>query len=67
MAKKTREELLLEQINDMKSGIPTHRHQPRDGSEGFSCTSPYCQDLGAIAPATSPAGNEDPDKYRRAY
>lgn len=61
----TRVKDLQLEIDDLKSGRSSHMHTPRDGSAPFRCTSPYCEDLGSEIPATSPAGREDPDKYRR--
>lgn len=65
--KKSNEERLREELADLRAGRGAHRHEPRDGSEPFSCVSPYCEDLGSAIPATSPAGREDPDQYRRGY
>ena len=63
--KKSKEEELREELHDLRAGIPSHQHQPRDGSGAFRCTSPYCEDLGSAEPATSPSGREDSTMYRR--
>jgi len=65
VAKKSVEETLREELHDLRAGVTSHQHQPRDGSGAFRCTSPYCEDLGSAMPTTSPAGREDPDMYRR--
>lgn len=60
----TEEKLRLE-IQDLRQGKPSHIHTPRNGEDPFRCASPYCEDMGSDIPATSPAGREDPDMYRR--
>lgn len=63
--KRTREELLLLEIADLRSGTAFHHHKPRDGSEPFRCTSPYCEDLGSSNPRGAPGERDDVERYLR--
>lgn len=64
---KTRAEMLAEELNDLRSGIPYHSHRPRDGSPAFRCTSPYCDDLGGNCPKGEPLTNESREERMERY
>lgn len=66
-AKKERsnEEKLRQELNDLRSGVASHTHAPRDGSPSFRCTSPYCDDLTESEPMGPPPAYAPTDKYRR--
>lgn len=63
----TKRELeLLQEIADLRAGVPSHEHKPRNGKAPFRCTSPYCEDLGAEDPRGAPGDvNDDVERYRR--
>ena len=56
---------LRQELADVKSGIPFHFHVPRDGSAGFRCTSPYCDDMGSAYPYGGPPNYEPAERYAR--
>lgn len=64
--KVSREAALLQEIADLRAGVAVHEHRPRDGSDPFKCTSPYCEDLGGPSVGPPPA-YEPTDRYRREY
>lgn len=60
---------LRQELADLKSGIPVHRHTTTDGVP-WSCTSPYCDRGNDVRNDPQPGPGETPQfaelRYRRA-